>query len=193
MKSKRYYDEDSVLAEKAQQGDKRAFGELVEKYQKPIYSSCFHFFRDATKAEDAAQDTFLRAFRFLHTYDVSRKFPTWLYAIARNLCIDRHREYVRRGEVSRECFDVEAFRNENGRNPMQELAQKEDEKLLVDAIHNLPEKYKTPLTLCYLEGLAYQEISEIMGISLNNTKIRIFRAKKRILDELGLDGDGNEK
>jgi len=193
MKSKNYYDEDSLLAEKAKNGDKKAFGDLVEKYQKPIYSACFHFFRDATKAEDAAQDVFLRAFRFLHTYDVSRRFPTWLYAITRNLCIDKHREAVRRGEVSRECFDFAAIKNDEARNPMHELSKKEDEKLLVSAIHNLPEKYKTPLMLCYLEGLPYQEISEIIGISLNNTKIRIFRAKKKILKELGLDEDGNEE
>jgi RNA polymerase sigma-70 factor (ECF subfamily) len=73
------------------------------------------------------------------------------------------------------------------RNPMTILEEQEDRERLLDAVEKLPEKYRTPIILCYIEGLPYQEISEILGISLNNTKIRIFRAKKMILKILGLE------
>ena len=96
--------------------------------------------------------------------------------------IDRHREGVRKRQV-----DVDAVHPrhltapEEGTDPLVQLQASEERARLARAIRELPEKYRTPIVLCYLEGLPYQEISEILGISLNNTKIRIFRAKKMIL------------
>ena len=183
----RYFDEDSELAVRAHDGDRDAFGDLIEKYQGPIYGYALHFFGDPTAAEDIAQDVFLRAHRFLHTYDPARRFATWLYTIARNLCIDRHRETVRKGQV-----DVDSVHPRHltapaaGSDPLLHLQDSEERTRLAGAIRELPEKYRTPIVLCYLEGLPYQEISEILGISLNNTKIRIFRAKKMILKLLDL-------
>jgi len=162
----------------------------VEKYQGPIYSFALHFFRDPTRAEDVTQDTFLRAFRFLHTYDPARRFSTWLYTVARNQCIDRHRETVRRDQVDIETVSPSRLsRARTGPNPLEALEDREDRARLVKAVAELPEKYRTPILLCYAEGLPYQEISEILGISLNNTKIRIFRGKKKILASLGLTED----
>jgi RNA polymerase sigma-70 factor (ECF subfamily) len=179
-------DQDAELAEKARAGDKAAFEALVRKYQGPIFSFAFHFFRSPDVAEDIAQETFLRAYRFLHTYDSSRKFVTWLYSVARNLCIDKHRERARKEHVA--IDDVPAHYLCSDRldcDPLGMLETKENRRALVDAIESLPEKYKTPIILCYLHGLPYQEISDILGISLNNTKIRIFRAKKLLLEALG--------
>ncbi len=190
MTSERYFDEDSEAAHRALDGDREAFGDLVAKYQGPIYSYALHFFRDADRAEDLAQDTFLRAFRFLHTYDQRRRFSTWLYTIARNLCIDRQRENVRKGAVDIESVPTRYLAGSEAGNPLRVLEEQEDRSRLLDAIRGLPEKYKTPIILCYLQGLSYQEITEILGISLNNTKIRIFRGKKMMLKFLGLAEDG---
>ncbi len=176
------FDEDSELALLALDGDRSAFSRLVDRYQGPIYRFALHFFRDPDRAEDVTQDTFLRAYRFLHTYDPARRFATWLYTIARNQCIDRQRERVRRDEVPADSVSPAALLG--GRNqvsPLEVLERREDWRRLVVAISDLPEKYKTPIVLCYLEGLPYQEIADIVGISLNNVKIRIFRAKKRLL------------
>jgi len=184
----KYFDQDAELADRAKGGDREAFGTLVEKYQGAIYSYALHFFRNPTRAEDAAQETFLRAFRFLHTYDARRRFSTWLYTVARNHCIDRHRENVRN-----EHLDVETLHPrhlvgaQTQKSPLENLEDREDRERLVEAIRGLPEKYRTPIVLCYVQGLPYQEISEILGISLNNTKIRIFRAKKMMLDLLGIE------
>jgi len=189
---RRYFDEDAELADRAREGDREAFGALVEKYQGPIYSYTLHFFRNATRAEDVTQETFLRAFRFLQTYDPSRRFSTWLYTVARNLCIDRHRENVRNEHV-----DVESIHPrhlvaaQSHLNPLERMEDREDRERLLQAVRQLPEKYRTPIILCYMQGLPYQEISDIIGISLNNTKIRIFRAKKMILKMLGLSEEAS--
>ena len=188
MTTHRYFDEDSILAEKASGGDRVAFSALVEKYQGPIYGYALHFFRNQEAAEDVAQDTFLRAYRFLHTYDFSRRFATWLYTIARNLCIDRVRDEQRRGActVSESVLSPEGLAVRGGADPLSILEGREQRERLLEGIRQLPEKYRTPILLCYAQGLSYQEISDILGISLNNTKIRIFRAKKLILKALGL-------
>jgi RNA polymerase sigma-70 factor (ECF subfamily) len=185
--AERFFDENSELAAKALRGDRDAFGVLIEKFQGSIYSYALNFFRDPDRAEDVVQDTFLRAFRFLHTYDPKRRFATWLYAIARNLCIDRHREFVRKAQVDIESVQPKHLAAaQEHRNPLSLLEEREDRERLLEAVEKLPEKYRTPIILCYAEGLPYQDISDILGISLNNTKIRIFRAKKMILKILGL-------
>jgi len=191
LTERKYFDEDAELADRARRGDRDAFGVLVEKYQGPIYSYTLHFFRNATHAEDVTQETFLRAFRFLHTYDPARRFSTWLYTVARNLCIDWHR-----GRVRSEHADLESIHPRHlvaaqaHLNPLERLEDREDRERLLWAVRQLPEKYRTPIILCYMQGLPYQEISEIINISLNNTKIRIFRAKKMILKLLGMSEDG---
>ncbi|MBI5017077.1 MAG: sigma-70 family RNA polymerase sigma factor [Deltaproteobacteria bacterium] len=190
MTTRKPFDEDSILAERASRGDRAAFAVLVEKYQGPIHGYALHFFRNSESAADVAQDTFLRAFRFLHTYDASRRFATWLYTIARNLCIDRHRDDRRREQLGAEAGGAAIGAGTNfSEGPLAILEGREDRARLAAAIRELPEKYRTPLVLCYAQGLPYQEISEILGISLNNTKIRIFRAKKLLLRELGLVED----
>ncbi len=179
-------DLDSELAVKAAGGDRAAFEQLVKKHQGAIYSYAYHFFRNAEIAEDATQDTFLRAFRFLHTFDPSRRFITWLYSIARTLCIDRHRERVRYEQINIEDVPPGLLLAEDDAvpYPLRRVEEKERRRILLDAVRELPEKYRTPIILCYMQGLSYQEVSEVLGISLNNTKIRIFRAKNMLIDKL---------
>lgn len=180
--------DDAELANRARNGDKAAFGVLVQRYQGPIYSFALHFFRAQDIAEDVAQETFLRAYRFLRSYDDSRRFITWLYSIARNICIDRHRERSRKEGVSLEDVPPNLLLSESPEHdPLGQLESREAKRLLKEAVEKLPEKYKTPVILCYMEGLSYQEIGDIIGISLNNTKIRIFRAKKMLLEHLGYE------
>ncbi len=187
MDDSKVFDIDAELALKARGGDRKAFSALVEKYQNPIYGYALHFFRQPDVAEDIAQETFLRAYRFLGSYDASRKFATWLYSIARNLCIDYHRDRARRDSVPIDLVpEVELTSQDFGRDPLSSLQTKEDREKILDAIKRLPEKYKTPLILCYIEEMPYQEIGDILGISLNNTKIRIFRAKKMLLEYMGI-------
>lgn len=176
---------DSALAQEARAGDRRAFGLLIERYQGPIYSFAMHFFRSSDIAEDVAQETFLRAFRFIQSYDQTRPFITWLYSIARNICIDRHRERARKEGVPLDDVSPHLLTADHpDHDPLGVLERREAKLILKGAVDALPEQYKTPIILCYMQGLSYQEIGDILGISLNNTKIRIFRAKKMLLERL---------
>ena len=78
--------------DQAQQGDKEAFSELVEAHHKPVYNMCYRMLGNTGDAEDAAQETFLRAYKAIKRYDPSRKFITWLLSIAANYCIDQQRK-----------------------------------------------------------------------------------------------------
>ena len=79
------------LIQRARAGDRAAFGRLVELYQRAVYNLCYRMVGEATEAEDAAQETFLRAYSQLGRYDPARSFKTWLFAIACHHCIDRLR------------------------------------------------------------------------------------------------------
>ena len=90
------FDDDSRLARKAQRGDRQAFEVILSRYERPIFSFIHHFFRNPELCEDLTQETFLRAFRFIKSFRTKEKLSTWLFSIAKNLCIDELRR-MRKG------------------------------------------------------------------------------------------------
>ena len=179
---------DAALAVKVQKGDRDAFGVLVERFQTRIYSFCYQFFRDRDIAAEMAQETFLRTFRYIKKYDSSKKFSTWVYSIAKNICIDEKRKMDRSRTVPIEDVSPTSIQlshqGQHLKDPSQISLQLEDRMLLESAIAQLPEKYKAAIILCYFQELPYQEIADILGLSLNLVKVRIFRAKKQLLEIL---------
>ena len=180
--------EDTALAIRAQKGDRDAYGHLVERFQTRIYSFCYQFFRDRDIATEMTQETFLRAFRYIKKYDPSKKFSTWVYSIAKNICIDEKRKMDRSRTVPIEDVSPSSFQSSHQgqhlKDPSQISLQLEDRMLLESAIAQLPDKYKAAIILCYFQELPYQEIADILGLSLNLVKVRIFRAKKQLLEIL---------
>lgn len=178
--------EDVTLAVKAQKGDNEAFAELVDRFQTRIFSFCYQFFREREIATDMAQETFVRAFRYLNKYDPKRKFSTWIYSIAKNICIDEKRKMDRNRTMSLESVSsssvIDPEPGQHLKDPSQIFQHLEDKLFLEEAIGELPEKYRAVIILCYFQELPYQEIAEILGLSLNLVKVRIFRAKKQLLD-----------
>ena len=179
---------DIALAVKAQKGDREAFGVLVENFQTRIYSFCYHFFRDRDIATEMTQETFLRAYRYIKKYDSKRKFSTWIYSIAKNICIDEKRKMDRSRTVPIEDVNPSSFQSSHQgqhlKDPSQISLQLEDRMLLESAIAQLPDKYRAAIILCYFQELPYQEIADVLGLSLNLVKVRIFRAKKQLLEIL---------
>ena len=179
---------DVVLAVKAQKGDREAFGMLVENFQVRIFSFCYQFFRDRDVATEMSQETFLRAFRYIKKYDPKRKFSTWIYSIAKNICIDEKRKMDRSRSVSIDDVNPSSFSlshpGQHHMDPSQITLQLEDRMHLEEAITHLPEKYRAAIILCYFQELPYQEVADILGLSLNLVKVRIFRAKKQLLEIL---------
>ena len=179
---------DVALAVKAQKGDREAFGVLVEDFQVRIFSFCYQFFRNRDVATEMAQETFLRAFRYIKKYDSRRKFSTWIYSIAKNICIDEKRKMDRSRSVSIDDVNPSSFSPSHPRqhhmDPSQITLQLEDRMHLEEALTHLPEKYRAAIILCYFQELPYQEVADILGLSLNLVKVRIFRAKKQLLEIL---------
>jgi RNA polymerase sigma-70 factor (ECF subfamily) len=184
---------DSALAVLAQKGDRDAYGELVTRFQNRMYSFCFQFFRNPDLASDLAQETFLRAYRYIKKYDPDKKFSTWIYSIAKNICIDEHRKLQRGKTISIDDLPPDKIRSTEDslhlKNPAQISMQLQDKMMLEEAIAQLPEKYRTAIILCYFQEMPYQEIADTLGLNLNLVKVRIFRAKKRLLEILNESSD----
>ena len=179
---------DSEIAVLVQKGDRESFGILVERFETRIFSFCYQFFRDRDIAAEMAQETFLRAYKYIKKYDPNKKLSTWIYSIAKNICIDEKRKMNRSRTVPIEDVNPSSFQvsqqGQHLKDPSQISLHLEDRMLLEAAIAQLPEKYKTAIILCYFQELPYQEIADILGLSLNLVKVRIFRAKKQLLEIL---------
>lgn len=178
------FDDDSGLAARVQQGDRDAFEALLARYERPIHAFVFHFFRDPALCQDLTQETFLRAWRFIASFRLEEKFSTWLYSIAKNLCIDEMRRVQKGGTVDIESVDPELFSTDpdGAGDPMRAAVLSQEGETIRRIIARLPEKYRICIILFYFNELSYEEISAVMKVSLSNTKILLFRGKKMLLD-----------
>jgi len=176
------FDDDSRLARKAQRGDRQAFEVILSRYQRPIFSFVHHFFQDPSLCEDLTQETFLRAYRFIRSFRTGEKLSTWLFSIAKNLCIDELRRVQKRRTVPLDAVDPEDLVAEGGagENPLGAAIKVQEGEILRRSIARLPEKYRACIILFYFNSLSYEEVASVMKISLSNTKIILFRGKKML-------------
>jgi len=171
--------EEALWVEQARRGDKKAFSQLVQAYQRPVYSITYRMLGNPEEAEDAAQEAFLRAYSNLSKYDPKRKFSTWLFSIANHHCIDRLRKR-RMKWVS--IDDNPVLSNMAGDSPQPErkaLGQEERESVQ-RVLEQLDPTYRMPLILRYWEECSYEEIAEIMDITVPAVKSRLFRARQQV-------------
>lgn len=168
----------------ARRGDSSAFMYLVEAYQRPVYNLCYRMLGgDAAEAEDAAQETFLRAYTKLDTYQPERKFSSWLFSIASHYCIDRLRQ--RRYQFV-SLDDLPPDRSLPATEPEPEAAALTHERhdtlrTLLDA---LPPDYRAAIILRYWHELSYEEIAETLQTSVSAIKSRLFRARQIMAGEM---------
>src|SRR3954451_3598997 len=138
--------------EGAQQGDQIAFARLVEAYKQPIFNLAYRMLGNASEAEDVTQEVFLRAYLKLASYDRTRKFSTWVLAIASNYCIDLLR---RRRTPMVDLEDVEFVIESSEPGPEQLAVEGEQREAVARAIDALPAGYRLPTVLRYYNDLAY--------------------------------------
>ncbi len=177
-------EEDAQVVRKVLKGKPDDFSALVEKYQRPIFNFIFRFFGNYELAAELAQDTFLKCFQSLKSYDQERKFSTWLYTIAKNICIDEYKRRKHGASLYLEDFpeSVDGVRPPDGAaSPQAQVILREEGGRLMEAISDLEPERKAALILHYFQGLSYGEIAEALDIPLSTVKIRIFRAKKTLL------------
>lgn len=167
-----------VLATRA--GDHKAFRLLVEKYQRPVYHLCYRLLGDPTAAEDAAQETFVRAFFKLDSFDEQRRFATWLLAIASHYCLDQ----LRRRREQRLPWDQEipvtSQTDLYTSQPEQITIQHDEAARLTHLVQNLSPNYRDPVILKYWYGLSYEEIAARLHTKTTTIKTRLFRARRML-------------
>ncbi len=167
-------EEEITWLEKARKGDDDAFANLVDAYQGPVFNLCYRMLGNREEAEDAAQETFLKAYRALKQYDSSRKFVNWILAIGSNHCIDR----IRRRKFNILSFD-EVLPMADHKSPHPEAAVFEGEKkqAVQALLKNLEQKDRAAVVLRYWYEMSYDEIAGTLDLSVSAVKSRLHRAR----------------
>ena len=171
--------DDIYYIEAVRKGNVQAFSFLVEKYQKLVYTLALKLLKKPEEAEEMAQDTFIKAFQKLDSYEGKSKFSTWLYSITYNACISE----LRKRRIEFKSLDDRQIsdQDEQKMNDYYRETKKEDqEKYLNLALGKLPEDDQVLVTLYYYENQSMDEISQITGLTVSNIKVKIHRARKRM-------------
>jgi len=174
-------DQEALWIEKALQGNDNAFGNLVEKYQKPVFSLCYRMLGNSNDAEDAAQESFIRAYRYLKKYDPNRSFATWLLSIASHYCIDRMRKR-RLSTVSTDVLPAEIIPDRNAPNPEKEYRDQEKEALIQNLMKDLKPIDRAAIILRYWHEYSEVEIAEALDLTVSAVKSRLYRSRRTLSD-----------
>ena len=178
--------DDAALVRRSLGGDQEAFGVLVSRHARSILSVTSRMLGPAADAEDVAQDTFVAAFKSLANFQFDAKFSTWLYRIAVNKCTDTLR--ARRATVSLDEAGDDgqtAWETVDEETPQWELEQVELAWELDKGIQALPHLYRESFVLKHIEGLGYDEMSEILGVNRDTLKMRVYKARTILCQSLG--------
>ena len=174
------YDYDLVARFKS--GDKSAFEEIVLSYQDRIFNLCVHMLGDKHEAQDAAQDTFVKAYQNLEKFQMNSSISTWLYRIAVNTCIDYKRRPFFESLFRRSGTDEEGIIEHPSHlpSPEKEYESKQILSALEKALRKLSPKLRAAIVLKEMEGLSYAEIADTLDISIGTVKSRISRARDEL-------------
>jgi RNA polymerase sigma-70 factor (ECF subfamily) len=188
---------DQQLVQRVQAGDDTAFRELYELYNRRVYAVAFSVVKNQQDALDIVQDAFIKVHKHIDTFQGTSSFYTWLYRIAMNLAIDHVRK-VRRVVDFDDRIGVrdDAVKEplmpsmENG-NPGKTVVRKELTKKINQALDSLPEYHKAVIILREVEGLSYEEMSQILQVPKGTVMSRLFHARRKMQEslEVYLDGD----
>jgi RNA polymerase sigma-70 factor (ECF subfamily) len=179
----------SALIERAKQGDLRAFEQLLAEHVPRIRRFARSMCRDATDADDLAQDALLKAYLALGGYRFTSSFSTWLYRVVRNAFIDHARQEASRRRVAIEAAEPAHERETPETSPPDELLAKgELRAALWDALRALPLEYRTAVVLFDVEGLSHEEVAAVEGVALGTIKSRLSRGRVQLRALLALRG-----
>ncbi len=184
---------DQEIVALAKEGREAAYRELIRRYERPVFSLILRMVRDRQLAEDLAQETFIKALNAIATYKPEYKFSSWIFKIANNAAIDQ----LRRREVdtlsidgapnATSADDIEATAlqvGDKGETPLAELEARELGTHIERAIAQLRPEYRSCIMLRHVEGLAYEEIAQLLDLPLGTVKTYIHRARHELRDML---------
>jgi len=174
-------EQEALWIRRAQHGDDKAFENLVETYQRPVFSLCYRMLGNSNDAEDAAQESFIRAYRYLKRYDPDRSFATWLLSITSHYCIDcmRRRRLL---TVSTDALPADIIPDHGTPDPEKELHNQEKRALIQDLMKDLKPIDRSVVVLRYWHDCSEVEIAETLGITISAVKSRLYRSRKTLAD-----------
>ena len=181
---------DQELVERAQRGDKQAFGLLVEKYQRKLARLLSRFVRDPAEVEDVTQEAFIKAYRALPKFRGDSAFYTWLYRIGINTAKNYLMAAGRRAPTSTRVDSDEAESLAEGEQlrdintPESLILSREIGDTVNATMEGLPEELRTAIQLREIEGMSYEDIAQIMNCPIGTVRSRIFRAREAIAVQL---------
>src|SRR5205814_2599446 len=173
-------EQDRILVQAALGGDQSAFAELVTRYQSAVYNMAARMLGDPTDAEDAAQEVFVRAWNQLHTFQLDRRFSTWLLSIASHHCID----LLRRRRPTAPLDDVALYVESEEPAPEEIALQGEQAETVQRLLNTLPDKYRSVTVLRYYNDLSYDEIARLTGLTESAVKTQLHRARRMLAEQL---------
>ena len=173
-------DTDRDLATRIQRGDQDAFAELIRLHQSAVFNVAYRFLGNARDAEDAAQETFLRAWRFFDRFDADRPLGPWLKRIAANVCLNRL-------ESTRPLLSLDDERaavSDPSPGPEPLAVKRGVESRIRSELTSLPPRYRAAIELRHFQDLSYEEIAAALNRPLSDIKSDLFRARKMLAERL---------
>jgi RNA polymerase sigma-70 factor (ECF subfamily) len=186
-------EQDAALVRAYQSGDRDAFDQLVIRHKDRVFTVCYWFLGDHAEASDSAQETFIKAFRSLKKFRSESSFSTWIYRIAVNTCKNRLKssQYKKkkktlslneqRGDSASTMFEKIA---DDCPSPMNELENKQRRIKIYEAIDALPPEQKSVVVLRDIQGLSYEEITDVTSFGMGTVKSRLARARQTLRELL---------
>ena len=170
---------DQVYIEAILKGDTNAFTVLVDRYKDLVYTLALRMMKHTEEAEEAAQDTFIKAYKSLNKFKGDSKFSTWIYRVAYNTCLDRLKKNKRQ-QYTVEINEYTEHQVKTLDNALDQIEAKEKEQTIQDCLALLPSEDSFLLTLYYFEELSLEEIGKIVSLKPNNVKVKLFRSRKKL-------------
>jgi RNA polymerase sigma-70 factor (ECF subfamily) len=183
--------DDLTLVERVRTGDQRAFKLLVERYQRKVFMVALGMLKDKEEARDAAQEVFIKVYRYVEYFKGDASFYTWLYRITVNICIDAMRkrgsakghgqvEFDESVQMDVTEANIGALGSRLGTNPQKSALRSELAQRLTEAISQIPEAHREILLLREIEGMSYEDLARVLNIPKGTVMSRLFHARLKV-------------
>lgn len=170
---------DQILINQIIEGDTNAFTVLVNRYKDLVFTLALRMLKNREEAEEVSQDTFIKTYKSLHKFKGDSKFSTWIYKVAYNSCLDR----IKKNKKYQNDVEINEFTEHQVKtmdNAFDVLVEEERNQLIQDCLHLLPSDDSFLLTLYYFEEQTLDEIANVVGLTANNVKVKLFRSRKKL-------------
>lgn len=171
---------DEKLVELIRVKDQELYEEIVKRYQTKLLRYADTIVRNSDQAADVVQQTFIKAFTNLHGFNTKKKFSSWIYRIAHNEAINLIKKHYKEHSLEGNEWPEDIFVDKNQNSIQEQIEEKEIRDTVNRSLDKLPMKYRSVLTLSYLEDKSYEEISDILKIPVGTVGTRINRGKKML-------------